>query len=454
MPNWFSVRSARMERRARRAIRVFPVALLLLGALVGCSEDDSQRQFANDAPSVGPPSPVSTVGGPSADVTATPVARVASPAALLLPRGAPRSIYLLANGELWTMSSADRAPRRFFQPQDQTLRAIASSPSGDRVALLAVKTNTEAASTTLIVLGADGSEIRRLEDLESTLDLPASVHPVATALEWSPQGDQLVSTFEGGGIVSVPLDARMPPLLLVSASVAPLTTFAAWSPAGDQIAYINATAPGAAADLWVVRTGDDASTPIAVPARVVAASENGATITALAWRPDGSSIFYTQTSVPGGAATGGDVFSIAPSGADRRVVASAGRAAPVAEVVRFAPSPDGRSAAYTVFVPRAEGLVFHSLWVRPLGGGQSIPLAVPNGETVTDLWWSAAGLVFRTVPSERLEGTSYSGGAWSLYLAHPSGPAERLFAMDGASPVASASAEAASPEPEKATTAP
>ncbi len=441
-------------RSVRRPITALVIGVTLLGAVAGCSEDDSQRQFANDAPTALPRSPVSTASGASTDVTATPPRPIASPAALLSPRGAPKSIYLIGGDQLWRMGSTDRTPRQFFDVKDQTVRAVASSPNGDRVAVLAVQSKKGPAATTLIVLAADGSEIRRLPGLESTLNLPTDARPEASSLEWSPQGDRLVATFVAGGIVAIPLDESMSPVLLVPASAAPFTSFAAWSPAGDQVAFLNATAPGGAADLWVVRTGDGAATPITGSTRVVAASENGATITSLAWRPDGSSIFYAQTSAQGTAATGGDVFSIAPSGADRRVVASAGRAAPVAEVVRFAPSPDGRSIAYTVFVPRGDALAFHSLWLRPLGGSQTIPLAVPNGESVTDLWWSATGLIFRTVPSDQLKGTSYTGGAWSLYLAHPSGPPERLFVMDSASPVASTSAEPGSPPPAEPTPSP
>jgi hypothetical protein len=59
---------------------------------------------------------------------------------------------------------------------------------------------------------------------------------------------------------------------------------------------------------------------------------------------------------------------------------------------------------------------------------------------VTDLWWTAAGLVFRTVPIEEFVG-EYAGGAYAIYLAAPEGDPTRLYTQTAdapASPVGAA----------------
>jgi hypothetical protein len=92
--------------------------------------------------------------------------------------------------------------------------------------------------------------------------------------------------------------------------------------------------------------------------------------------------------------------------------------------------------------------------VRDLETGRAVRLALTTGQAVTDVWWTAAGLVFRTIPGEI--DTGYTGGPFSLVRAgaepelvtiYAAEPARPGTPSDPATPL-SAGTPAASPMPE------
>ena len=405
--------------------------------LVACADDDPDRRFANQQrPTAGAATvpPLPAVAGPP---TAAVAPLVASPATLLVARGAPKGVFFVATDRLWGVGAAALAPAPIFDPAPDQIRAVAASPSGDRVALLVARPRGDAETTSLLILAADGTVQRRADGVEAAFALPSDARLRAQSLHWSPQGDRLVAAFAGGGLLALPV-ADGAGTVLAGVDLAPAPRAAVWSPAGDRVAFANPATADAAADLFVVPVPPPAASPVAAPApaRLVPAVDRGRSISGVAWLPDGSAVLFAERTAPGAAAAGGNLFAVGADGRDLRVVASAGRVAPVAEVVHFAPSPDGRALAYTVSVPGPDGPTFHSLWLRPLAGGQAVPLATPPDQAVTDVWWSAAGLLFRTVPATAGE-TGDTGGDFALYRAVAGGPPEPLFASAAATPVAS-----------------
>ncbi len=356
------------------------------------------------------------------------------------------------------MTAAGDDARRLFTPRDGgEVRAYAASPGGDEVALLLAAPAGGGETASVRVLAPDGAEVHRVDKVESALTGDAARGSArARSLTWSPQGDQLLVTFNPGGLVGLRSDGA--PVLLVDPAGAPEPAHAAWSPAGDAIAFVSPAGPGggspARTDLYVAPDGEPPLDPVPILATTGADRD----VTTFAWLPDGRGILFAGAEAPG-AATGGDLFVVSPTGRDLRLVASAGFAAPIAEVVHVAPSPDGRSVAYTIFLPTGgaddagEGtLTFHSLWVRPLAGGPAVQLAVTPGDTVCDLWWTAGGLVVRVVPDAPPGLTRYEGGAFALHIIgrdtqpvelHAAVPVATPVATPAASPVAS---PAASPE--------
>jgi dipeptidyl aminopeptidase/acylaminoacyl peptidase len=274
------------------------------------------------------------------------------------------------------------------------------------------------------------------EDVEGDLS--------AMSVTWSPQGDLLLVTFTEAGILAIPVDGD--PSVHVPGDTAANFAGAAWSPAGDALAFMAAAADAdeGARQLMVAPVTDGAVDP----ATFVVASRAGDGVSAFSWLPDGSGLVYAESGAVGGTA-GGDLFTVQSDGSEPRLIASAGRAAPVAQIVDFAVSPDGSSLAYTIATPDANGerLVFHSLWVRALDGNATVPVPIPGNEAVTQLWWTAEGLVWRSQPVRFGDATPDADQAFAIERLDSQSTQHVLFtATPEATPVASPEASPASPE--------
>jgi hypothetical protein len=253
----------------------------------------------------------------------------------------------------------------------------------------------------VLVLGADGKELKRFDGLDGLL--PAGATPVGgptgrDVVDWSPQANRLLVALAGGGVIDVPLDGT--PALLLRPDQAPAPLDAAWSPAGDAVAFVGQPAGASGAGLYVA---DTTKTPVQVKAIVAAPSGIGPSVVAMAWHPNGRSLLFTRTGPSNDPRLGGDLFQVPPSGGTPRLVAAAGRAGPVSGIVDFAPSPDGRAVAFVVALPGDPLPEFHSLWVQQIGTPSALRLTVPPGTSVVNVWWTAAGLVWEAVPGTAVQ---------------------------------------------------
>lgn len=375
------------------------VSLLLVTVLVACGGDDTpteERRFANDPLPTVDPSTVPTAAPtdvPAASATVAPPA--VSPEALLVARGAPKHVYFLDGSDLWMVAPDGTGARRLLAAGDQEIRAFAVAPNGSRVAALLVQARTDgddAEAVSVVVLDADGKETRRVEGLEAAAGGAPGIR--AESLDWSPQGDQLLATFTGGGLVALPPDGE--PWRIVPPARAPFPIWAEWSPSGDAVAFLARSEEDAPPRLYVAPfgTGAEAGEPIQV-APEADRPERG--VGAFAWVPDGSGLLFTETG--GRSPAGGDLYRVAPTGEERELVVSARAAAPVAGILEFAPSPDGRAVAFTVAVPGDAGPIFDSLWVQTLAGGRPAEVPIPPDQVASALRWTSRGLVWRSTPT-------------------------------------------------------
>lgn len=425
------------------------MAVVAAVGLAACTaEEEPGPRFANDpGPTADPASALSTPAPatvesllPSASPLATPI----DPAVLLRSRGAPSRLYFRSGAELWTLATDEAEAAPVFRPgPGESMIAAAVSPSGDRAAAL-VSAEASVAAAAVVVVDASGRELLRQDGLAD--GLPSGDEAVARDLDWSPQGDRLLISFEPGGIVAVPADGG-DATTLVEPVDAPLPGDAAWSPTGEAIAFLAPSEAGRPADLFFAST----VTSPAAPTPLVEAAAAQRSVRALAWMPDGRDVLYTLGGAPGAAVVSGDLWRIGTGGEDPRVVASAGSAVPVGRISRIAPATDGQAVAYTVTVPGEGGDRFHSLWVRSLEAASAIPvqLRVPPTEAVSQLWWTSSGLVFRTVPGSDPDAPS-GDTDFGLYLAGADGEPTMLYrggAEAAASPPASPVADAATPAP-------
>lgn len=406
-------------------------------ALTGCvAEENDGRQFANNPRSTTPaplPSPpafapsdgsgLPTVATPAAPPPATPI----DPNALLEARGAPSRIYFRTGDELWTLKAEDGAARRVLAPEPgRRIVDHGPSPNGDGVAVL---TLGEDDAASVVVLDGEGREVGRSDDLARAFDADGLV---ARVVDWSPQGDRLLVAFAPGGVVALSADGTGEPLVLFGPEQARAAGEAAWSPTGEAFAYLGPSDPAGSASLFLART---APVP-AAPMPLFDATGSGRTVGEVAWSPDGREILFTLVAVEGGPNTGGDLWRIGVDGTGRRVVVGAAAVGfPGARVASLALAPDGDALVYTVVVPSLDGPRFNSLWLKErAASARSLQLAVPPDEAVVELWWTDAGLVFRTVPAGDLA-AGVESGAFSIYRAGaPGTDPVRLYDAGAAAP--------------------
>jgi hypothetical protein len=244
----------------------------------------------------------------------------------------------------------------------------------------------------------------------------------AWSLDWSPQGDQLLLGCADGGLVALPVAASEAPRVLLDAAAAPTPGDAAWSPTGEAVAFrspVDGTAPP---NLFVASLAP----AIAPPRPLLDVVAEDRAVTEFAWTADGRALLYADGPGPSGVAAGGDLWWIAEDGGERRLIASAGEAGPVAQVVGLRPSPDGRAVAFAYVVPGEGGPRFHSLWVVELASGRGFSIPVAPEQSVTGVWWTAAGLVYRTVPAAFFAGDA-RGAPFTLWVAQDATLPRPLF---------------------------
>lgn len=407
---------------SRRGLFILATGTLTL-SFGGCVDDDTGRQFANQPP---PTSALPT----SAAMRPAPSPRMAiaqaspiSPEQLLQTRGAPGRFYFVANGELWTTEPrSDEVGKLLTPPTGATIRALASSPNGDRVAVVLVRAEDQTEVADLTVLTMSGEEVDRFDQLSALAPEPGAQ---VVSLDWSPQGDKLLAALAPGGLVAIPLEGDIEPSLIVSGGPAASPGEAAWSPTGEEVGFLAETGEGGR-NLFLAGV---AATPTA-PQALLAEPDDARVVYDWAWLPDGRSLIFSEARGQGAT---GDLWRIRSDGTDRELVASAGSVAPVARVVGAKPSRDGRSVAYAVVVPGAGGEEFNSLWVRDMVTNQGLRIEVPPETAVADFWWTNSGLIFRTVPVGGPAGASVDG-PFALYRAADGSAATLIYESDAEAP--------------------
>lgn len=408
--------------------------LAALGVLTACqTTEEPGPRFANDPVATRDQPPLlptlDTASPPAVPpVLGTPIRR--GPAQLLRARGAPQHIYFNTDRALWVLDTESDSAEELWGADDGTLiRSVAASPAGDYAAILIERPDDEAGSE-IVLLDASGAEIRRVDNLAAPLGTDGVT---ARAIDWSPQGDQLLIAFDPGGIVALPTGGDGETRIVVGVDQSPAPREATWSPSGEMVAYVAAGADGETEEIFIAGATASPTPPEAVADPVGA----GQAVRGLAWAPNGRSVFFVE-----GGVSGGDLWRIAPDGSNRALVASAGSAVPVGRVGIFEPSPAGDAVAYTVEIPAASGATFHSLWVRQTvaAPGSGVQLDVPEGEAVIAIWWSQQGPIFATTPILPADQNDQDRPV-TLYRAVADGAPERVLSIgpQSGTPVANAS---------------
>ncbi|MGC4106449.1 MAG: hypothetical protein QM753_08860 [Thermomicrobiales bacterium] len=440
---------------------------LTLALLAGCGSSGSgvkeDRQFANGAKTAAVEEPTSTV----ADVTPTASSGSVSENVATNPfstRGAPQHAWIWDGDVLTVIGVSGAAPTMLqLRPPLEVgavIHAIAASPTGDRIAVLAGDAAGSAASLRVAVYDSDGLPITGAVNVTASNATPAvspradataqatpTATPVASTMSWSPAGDALVVGVAGTSIVVVGIDgSTLSPREAIAVPDAAGTVSEAWmSPRGDSLLLLLKDPSGNRAIATISLRGADRRPHVIWPGTDERKTKS---VRDAAWMPAGTGIVFT---IERGSAVGsGNLFEISLTNLEPRVLATAGRAGPSARVGTFAVSSDGKSIAYTLETPDGDGWSFHSLWVRSIKTGSSQEVSSANGATVSQVTWTSSGLLWRQAEAD--------GSRAELMLARTDGLTTTIASWDGTrwqavtSPATGGVASpAASPKPSTAT---
>jgi dipeptidyl aminopeptidase/acylaminoacyl peptidase len=425
---------------------VWLLPLFVCVALVSCSNEDTGPSFANQPTPEGGVEVTPTVVA-RVSATETPSVATGSPvpvSQLLAAPGGVSTIFMQVGDDLIAVGPPWSQPRLVWSGSHGRILAFDASPRSGVIALL-VAPGKPKDRIDLVIIGPDGSEVREVKDLGSLTAANGRTPSGAYGLRWSPDGSQVLASLATGGILEIPRSGN--PRVLVSPARATAPGQIGWSPRGNAIAFVDPVSPKSAGGLYVASLG---AIPLD-PVPVVAPSADGRrTVARAAWTPDGKALLYTIASTTGDPTFGGDLFEIPATGGTPMLVAGASRVGPVSAITNFAVSPDGQGVAYVVTVPDESGNSVDSLWLQSVDGGEAFRLPVGNGERVTNLWWTADGLIWSVASaSDNAELILYRAASGEMPAVVYRGPAIAAspVAAPAATPIASPQASPASGSP-------
>lgn len=169
-----------------------------------------------------------------------------------------------------------------------------------------------------------------------------------------------------------------------------------------------------------------------LPAEVPFSSD----IQTYSWLPGTARVLGVPASA-GASGPRGSILTADARGLAIDLLLSAGQFGPSAQVALLAPAPDGERLAFAVVAADERGRVrFASLWSLHLTSGRLQQLRVESGYRVTDLWWTAEGIVWRGVDraAAALQGEMVYAGIepFVLGLANPMTGASTIVVQSGA----------------------
>ncbi|MCA9832389.1 MAG: hypothetical protein KC435_00420 [Thermomicrobiales bacterium] len=380
-----------VSKRLKSSLVLLCLAIVL--ASCGSSEDDGGPQFVND------PRPTSTVSAtattaPTAPPTAT-AAATQSASRLLDTRSAPRFVYLTINDVLTSYDTANRVFTTLDVSEDMSVVDYAASPTGDRVGILAVRSNR------LVVqfYGADGAALSdfillSVPPVVQVQATPESATPVVLIpdrsdqmhIDWVPQGNAVIVS--GPGVSQhVSMSGAVMPISRTGTSGDVVR--AIWSPMDSQIAIQTRTQNGDQR-VYMLDMGHDEATELDL-----FSDESGMVLSNLQWLPSGLGLVVVAGTLSDGVVMHGQLYVYRFADEEPTMLATSGQGGPNATITHAAVSPDGHSVVYAVMVNDAGGWYLHSLWVKSIKGGPAVEIPTTSAAPITSLQWSDEGVIWQ-----------------------------------------------------------
>lgn len=380
----------------RLTIVVLSAVLILAGCGTGTSNDsdDEGHRFATEKRPTQAPTATSAVIEATPVETSVPQPTVA-PGSFLVVRGAPQLAYFLIDGMIQVYDTGARTFTPLAVPDGFRMMDFSSSPTGDRVGVL----GTLNGQTIVQFYGGDGEplgdpitlQVPAIQPVPSPIATPGAT-PATTndvyrfQINWIPQGNGVVVS--GPGVLKrVSMSGTVMPLSRTG--VAGAVVDALWSPMDSQLAILAQTADGRQG-VYMLDSGNAESNEL-----VVMQMEPNQRLSNVQWLPNGLGMLVVVGNDDRGDLTNGQIYVYRFDAEAPVLIATSGQGGPGATITHAVVSPDGHAVAYAVTVRDQNAWHLHSLWVKPLRGGPAVQIPTTSSSPITNLVWTAEGLVWQ-----------------------------------------------------------
>lgn len=432
----------------RMRTRWLPVAISILAIafITACGDSDDptvqeDRRFATDPE----PAPTETIDLSTPTVTSTAVAVVptsppASPEATPLPIASQvEAIVGVLDGNVVVINVATGAQRVVARSSELgDLELTIADAQASKIAIV-VRPPEQPDTFDLHLFDFEGTSLGSWTDVESTLSDGGTKSRGSLALDWDARGERVAIVFPNGGGIVVDLNGSTNVLLTRQQAPAPLSV--AWSPDDEAIAFTS-------------RDLDDDSPYLAIGgARVlpldpvrIAGTGGSRPIHAIAWHPDGETLFAVQGSSEQGDEFGGDLIQI-----DRRTLAArfalgGSRFGPGAEIVSIVSSPSGTSWGIVSVAPGRSGGLEATVWGATGEMTNVVRLDLGENPPVAGIVWTASGITVTLMENGHLRLASFSPEGEPVIVATPAASPEPMASPADVPPIVVSPQAASSPD--------
>ena len=366
------------------------VVMLASGCTPDSGSDNSDRSRFSEIPTLSPDvDSLETPTAPVDDQTVVPdfVTQLLAPGPTL---DATQRVFFRNGRDFWSFAN-DEALAAL--PQGTRFSAYATSPHGERAAIVIISDGDSAPTEAVHIIANDnlGPPLTP-ERYTGGPGAQSSIH----SLVWSRDATRIAIVYDEPALAILEI-ARAdggPPQIVTEVALPDQyrrIQRVDWEITSHGLAVLAET-PAGVGSLWMVSLEGDLY-------EVAEATLGGKrSISDIAWLPGRGRVAFVEERTPDAPLVGGSMFSIAPDGSGRELLVSSGNFAPAAEIVQISASPGGSFLAFTVNVPDALGEdTFHSAWIVNIDSGATTEIPLMPGFGVTDFWWMTDGLLWRAV---------------------------------------------------------
>lgn len=394
-----------MKTQRLRIILILTTALLLMGALAACGDEESDRTFAPETGGAGlvstsTPMPTSTVPPLDRQPGESP-GESDDPSKLFQQTGSAE--VMTAGWEDVSLVTVPSGKSRDLPVRRGPSILAVAAPDGTACLVL---DRSESLPSVRLYRG-DGSLVARWSPKVTRATPQASPSPgsrmivTGDEISWKQDGTGAVIAIAGEGVFVTDKELNVRE---VQAGRQNAVTAVAWSPTGQSIAIgtWNLQQKSAAIITVGVQSLDSPGT------RVFSLPEgDGRYVRSLVWGSERVGLIFALRAISSNFALPNDLYFLPRFGEPMRLLASAGIAAPAAVVDQVAIAGNGSTVAFSILVPGSAGLRFHSIWLTDALAPASTRANTIGIRRVNEIRWTQAGVSISGTRRAQTDGSAF-----------------------------------------------